>query len=91
MKVVRPRSIPRQRALPTFGDTVLDPISRTLASLMSMLLLLLLLLRRASLRIPIPIHHRRNQTRTATAATTESVSPTRVSKQISFTHLSLPK
>jgi hypothetical protein len=59
MKVVRPRSIPRQRALPTLGDTVLGPIARTLTPLM---LLLLLLLRRASLRIPIPIHHRRNQT-----------------------------
>lgn len=43
MKVVRPRSIPRQRALPTLGDTVLCPIARTLTSLMLPLRLLLLL------------------------------------------------
>jgi hypothetical protein len=49
-----------------------------------------LLLRRATLRIPIPIYRRRNQTR-PTTATTGSVSPTWISKQISFTHLSLPK
>jgi len=86
MKVVRARSIPRQRALPTLGDTVLGSIAGTLTPLM----LLLLLLRRASLRIPIPIYHRRSQTRPATT-TAESVSPPRISKQISFAHLSLPK
>jgi hypothetical protein len=63
MKVVRPRSIPRQRALPTLGDTLLGPIARTLTPLLSMLLLLLLLLlRRDSWRIPIQVYHRRNQT-----------------------------
>jgi len=44
MKVIRPRSIPRQRALPTLGDTVLGPIAGPLTRLMSMLLLLLPLL-----------------------------------------------
>jgi hypothetical protein len=65
MKVVRPRSIPRQRALPTFSDTLLGPTTRALTLLLSMLLLmllLLLLLRWHSWRIPIPIYNRRNQT-----------------------------
>ena len=94
MKVVGPRSIPRQRALPTLGDTILGPIARTLTLLMAMLLLLLLLLlllRRASLRISVPIYHRRSQTRPTAATTTESVSPTSITKQISFAHLSFPK
>ena len=77
MKVIRPRSIPRQCTLSAFGDSVLGSIARTLMWLsMSMLLpllrlwlwllLLMLLVRRSRLRItnavPIGIDHRRERT-----------------------------
>jgi hypothetical protein len=96
MKVICPRSIPRQRALSAFSDTVFGTgtifgtstwLSRSLPLLYLwwswlLLLLLLLLLRWTRLHITdtIPIGHHRGWTWATATAATEHVAPTGIAK-----------
>jgi len=86
MKVIRPCSISRQRALSALGDTFLGAFAMTLTFLS---MLWPLLLRWACLDITNAIPIDRSCERTRPAAT-KSVAPTGIAKQVGLAHLSFP-
>jgi hypothetical protein len=87
MKVIRPRSIARQGASSTFGDTLLGIFAWVL-------MWLLMLLRRTSLRITDAIYGSRERAQAAASTGTaapEGVAPPSIAEQVGLADLPLPK